>query len=57
MTLKVMTGYKFYRSSTWTTPNNKGYSGETPMEWTILEGAVARLSASAVALAALILNI
>jgi len=57
MTLKVMTGYKFYFSSTWTTPNNKGYSGETAMEWTILEGAVAGLSASAVVLTALLLNV
>lgn len=57
MTLKVMTGYKFYFSSTWTTPNNKGYSGETPMEWTILEGATASLTTGAVALAAMVLSL
>ena len=50
MVLKVLTGYKLYTSSSMSTPEVKGYSGDNLMEWTVLEGAVAGLSASAIAL-------
>ena len=54
MTLKVMTGYKLYLSSSWSTAEKKGYSGDEMMEWTILEGAVVSLNAAAVFLAAIL---
>lgn len=60
MTLKVITGYKLYPSSTWSSPTVWGYSGDEFMEWTILEGAVgaiAGLSASAITLATVILHL
>ena len=56
MVLKVLTGYKLYEASTWATAKVKGYSGDKFMEWTILEGAVAGLSASTIALASVLLN-
>ena len=38
VTLKVMVGYKVYRGKFWNEPSQKGYSGQTFMEWTIVEG-------------------
>ena len=38
VTLKVMVGYKVYRGKFWNEPAQKGYSGQTFMEWTIVEG-------------------
>jgi len=56
MILKVITGYKMYITETYTKPEYKGYSGTDFMEWTILDGAIAGLSTSALALAITILN-
>ena len=46
--IKVLTGYKMYVTSAYTEPKYKGMSGDDYMEWTILEGAVAGLSATIV---------
>ena len=57
MTLQVITGYKMYENSEEYTPKYKGFSGVTPLEWTVLEGAISNIGTCSLAISLAFINV